>query len=439
MQEVNNLGKSSAGKVGDERPHTTRLREHLLVVVSVFTALVAFEVALRLYFYRSLLRPPTQESLVTPHPTRGWVLRSGMRSHEYGWDYSVSSTINSKGLRDVEHDQEPAAGVLRVAVLGDSFMQAPDIDLERSFPRVLEHKLAACKAEVINFGVIAYNTAQEFLTLKEEALSYKPRVVLLAFYYGNDLRENSERLEELIFGPGTRTFGRPYGRIDNQALYGLRFIMPDQEKVKAYQAEKEAERSFSLRTLLYSSVAFERLYSSVRSRTVEASAPEYDPNVFPGWPALERFDESAARKSLTKAQYEKLWSDAWMGTRRILVAVRDLARANGAEFVLFTVPMKMQVDADLRRKVEQRHPNLRFDMDKINRELGRFCRDENLRCLDLLPAFRQAYAEGKGPLYHKFDDHWNPRGHDLAAALVADYVQKEVLGPKAPISDRPAR
>ncbi|MCA1959714.1 MAG: GDSL-type esterase/lipase family protein [Desulfomonile sp.] len=425
------------GDSGATGSRKTKLRDRFLVAVSISVALIIFEVGLRLWFYGGIVRPPTQESLVVPHPTRGWVLGPGLRSHEYGWDYSVSTIINSRGLRDVEHEVEPMPGTLRVALLGDSFMQAPDIELERSFPRLLEHRLKDRKAEVINFGVIAYGTAQEFFTLKEEALKYKPKVVL-AFYCGNDIRENSERLEELIFGPGIRTFGRPYARPVDGEPYDLSFTMPDQEKVKAYRTQKQISGKFSLRNLAYSSVAFERIYSAVRSRTVEAGAPEYDPNVFPGWPILDGFDASAARKSLTESEYDRLWHDAWLVTKRLIAATRDLAQTNGAQFVLFTVPMKMQVDDDLRRKVEQLHPNLKFDMDKINRELGRFCRDEGLRCLDLLPAFRKAYEEGRRPLYHRFDDHWNTRGHEFAAELVADYLQKEIFRPTASSSGKGA-
>lgn|GEM_PF-976234 len=416
------------GGSGGTGARKTKLRDCFLVAISIVITLIVIEIVLRFWFYGGIVRPPAQESLVVPHATRGWVLGPGLRSHEYAWDYSVSTTINSKGLRDVEHEEKPAPDTLRVALLGDSFMQAPDIDLERSFPRLLEHRLIGQKAEVINFGVIAYSTAQELLTLKEEALKYKPKVVLLAFYCGNDIRENSERLEDLIFGPVIRTFGRPYARPNESGLYGLEFVMPDQEKVRAYQAQKQDKEKVSLRKLAYSSVVFERIYSAARSRTVEAGAPEYDPNVFPGWPVLEHFDASAARKSLTESEYERLWRDAWLVTKRLILAIRDMARTNGAQFVLFTVPMKMQVDDALRRKVERLHPNLKFDMDKINRELDRFCHDEHLRCLDLLPPFRKAYVEGRRPLYHTFDDHWNTQGHELAATLVADYLEKELFG-----------
>ena len=45
--------------------------------------------------------------------------------------------------------------------------------------------------EVMNFGVDGYGTAQEFFTLLEDVWQFSPDIVVLAFFPGNDVRNNS--------------------------------------------------------------------------------------------------------------------------------------------------------------------------------------------------------------------------------------------------------
>ena len=45
--------------------------------------------------------------------------------------------------------------------------------------------------EVLNFGVSGYGTAQSYLLLRQHVQSYGPDLVVLAFYNGNDVADNS--------------------------------------------------------------------------------------------------------------------------------------------------------------------------------------------------------------------------------------------------------
>jgi hypothetical protein len=59
----------------------------------------------------------------------------------------------------------------------------------------------------MNFGVDGYGTAQEFLTLTEDVWQFSPDIVVLAFFPGNDVRNNSAVLE----GDKCRPFFVPHG------------------------------------------------------------------------------------------------------------------------------------------------------------------------------------------------------------------------------------
>ena len=49
--------------------------------------------------------------------------------------------------------------------------------------------------EVLNFGISGHGTAQQLQMLRHYAGRFEPDVVLLAFFAGNDIRNNSRRLE----------------------------------------------------------------------------------------------------------------------------------------------------------------------------------------------------------------------------------------------------
>ncbi len=65
---------------------------------------------------------------------RGWFRKEG----------NAYVRINNAGLRDREHTKAKPPGVLRVAVLGDSFAEAMQVDQDRTFWSVLERHLNAC-------------------------------------------------------------------------------------------------------------------------------------------------------------------------------------------------------------------------------------------------------------------------------------------------------
>jgi hypothetical protein len=46
-----------------------------------------------------------------------------------------------------------------------------------------------------------------------------------------------------------------------------------------------------------------------------------------------------------------------------------------------------------------------------------FCRRNDIRVVDLCPAFRDL-ARTVSPLYYDFDGHWRPAGHELVANVV---------------------
>src|SRR5579864_354347 len=91
----------------------------------------------------------------------GYVLRPGAA----GWsvkDHENYEQISSQGLRDRYHTLQRPADTIRIAVVGDSFSEAKQVDLEKAYWSVMERELNARlkdgprRVEVVNFGHAGY-------------------------------------------------------------------------------------------------------------------------------------------------------------------------------------------------------------------------------------------------------------------------------------------
>lgn len=102
-----------------------------------------------------------------------------------GEGYSQGA-INSAGMRDIEHSVAKPPGTVRVAVLGNSMVEALQVPLSQTFCKMLESDLnkqteAGNKYEVLNFGMSAFSTVQEYLLHKNKVEAYQPDLTIVVF------------------------------------------------------------------------------------------------------------------------------------------------------------------------------------------------------------------------------------------------------------------
>jgi lysophospholipase L1-like esterase len=104
-------------------------------------------------------------------------------------DVGVPVRIDSLGLRGDEVAQPKPAGLRRILVLGDSVAFGWGVPEEVTFERRLAETLTArgkAKVEVLNAGVIMFNTVQERLLFDARGAALAPDLVLLV-YCNNDV------------------------------------------------------------------------------------------------------------------------------------------------------------------------------------------------------------------------------------------------------------
>src|SRR6266513_2225439 len=105
----------------------------LLITGSTFAALLLVEIGLRLYGF-------TYFNAYTTDSELGFSLRPNAE----GWwtrEATVYIKINSQGFRDREHTIAKPPGTFRIAILGDSYAEAFQVPLEKTFWSVIEERL----------------------------------------------------------------------------------------------------------------------------------------------------------------------------------------------------------------------------------------------------------------------------------------------------------
>jgi hypothetical protein len=404
----------------------------LVLLGSLLVSVFAGELALRGWRNGTLAPLSGEHVLREPHPTRGWALVPGGRALQRTLDYAVAVEINERGLRDRSHDYEPAPGLFRIVVLGDSFMEAYQVELEDSLPERLERALADRELEVVNLGVGGYGTAQQLLQLREEGLRYRPDLVVLAFYAGNDVQNNSRELERETWGEDSEnTWGRPYATAADLGSE-LVWTPPDFARMRG-EADAEARRRAAPARRLWKWIEPALVANALSRAAAALGAGPARPQVHLGRAFLAR----ASRNGEDPAS--SAWQSAWTATRRLLLELRDVGRGAGAELVILLVPAKLQVEADFRARAVALWGGIALDETRINRELAAFASEHAIPFLDPTPVLAAESERGPRLYYQLEDHHWNARGHEVATRELVRFLDGQALVPRQDPGRRSAR
>ena len=91
--------------------------------------------------------------------------------------------INSHGFRDYEYPLEKPSNTFRIIILGDSHTFGLGVELNDTYPKVLESLLNkgadGLKYEVINLGVPGYNMLEKVEFFKKNGLLFNPDIVMV--------------------------------------------------------------------------------------------------------------------------------------------------------------------------------------------------------------------------------------------------------------------
>lgn len=390
---------------GDGRVNRKRewLAGILLGAVSILASLVLLEVGVRMLH----LLP---DRFWEHDPLLGVRLQPGAS----GWwsqeerEFVVPVAINTHGRRDVERTWEKPAATRRLLVLGDSYVEAMQVPLEQTFAHLLENRLNAdggAPIEVLNGGVSGYGTGTATLFFERDGHRYQPDLVLLAFYPGNDILNNSPTLEDR-FPPIYDDAGRL-----------LRVDGPSREdtggpewKTYRYLRKLVLTRQPQLAALL-SGLGLMR-HEAIR----QVAESDGIPVAYGGY----------------EVPLSEPWEDAWQRTEGLLDRLRASVEAHEARFAVAIVSIRDQVYPELWQEIVAQHPNMRrrtWDLGAPAARMRAWCSRRGVACVDLAPEFSAVAAKSAERLHFRHDGHWTAAGHELATSLLGEFITRQRLLP----------
>lgn len=396
-----------------------------LLLASVVVAVALLELGLRVAGVSYPLLQDRDER-------RGFALRSGAS----GWwrrEGEAFVRINSDGLRDREHDLAKPDDTIRVAILGDSYAEARSVALEDTFWSVLERELDACEAprgknvEVINFGVTDYGTGQQLLTLRHQVWQYAPDLVLLAFFPGNDIRNNSRALEHKAYRPFFTYDGNDLV-LDDSFKKSFAYRMLD-----SWYGQLVLRLSDYFRTVQVARQALVRTYVALKKGNKQAQAETVDDeiDVEAGLDYGPIFSDPA----------DPAWQAAWKVTERLIATMADEVESHGAEFLVVMLTTGLQVYPDGQRREEMMREVGVADLFYPDQRIQALGEREGFAVLSLGRPF-QTYADERGVFLHGFENtalgkgHWNEAGHRLAGELIAQRLCADWTDQRVPLTQR---
>ena len=102
--------------------------------------------------------------------------------------------INSEGFMDREHSKIKQKGVYRIGFFGDSYVEAIQVPLEKTFFRLIEDSLSTSNIEILAFGKSGHGTIHSYLINKKYSEYYDLDMVVYVFCE-NDLGDQIESIK----------------------------------------------------------------------------------------------------------------------------------------------------------------------------------------------------------------------------------------------------
>jgi hypothetical protein len=381
-----------------------------LVPLSFLLALLLAEVGLRLldvsYYWAVARRVHPHTGWAPPPSVSAWQTIEGRARVE----------INRAGMRDRDHPLEPPPNTLRIAVLGDSFAEAVQVPVDETFWARMGQDLRGCGAlrgravEVLNFAVSGYSTAQALLTYRHRVRPFRPDLVLLAFFAGNDLTENRRSLDGDLL--------RPYFTLREGRL------VPD----TGFRDSVEYQRGTSLAGRIEDWLIehLRLVQMALRARDVWRLWRGEGPVA----PTASELDEPGVDERVYRLPTEPEWEEAWAVTEEIIGQLAREARADGASFVLASASTGAQVHPDPAFREAFMRAHGIEDLLYPERRVAAYARQEGFLAVPLAGEL-QYLAMLSGAWLHGFPNslpgvgHWNATGHRLAGELLANSLCRE--------------
>ncbi len=410
-------------------------RQALFTVVLVLLGIGFLEITLRLLAFVSLRVDRLLASPWTPNaiPHNVPDARLGRRPNP------AYPGHDRKGFRNPE---VPAKA--HIVALGDSQTYGTGVEPEDAWPRQLESMTGKTMYSMAYGGYGPIHS----LVLLDDAVALSPKIVIEAFYAGNDLFDsfdhvyNKGQLPELKSSdPQLQASVREAEQSEPIAKRVLRmFRMGTIPVAVDDEATAVTRDGFSPQRLLSK---HSKIYGVLRRARYESTRSVNKPNNTPQekWEMAKAFAEvhPAYCQVFSDKQFKTVFTSEYrlsaldLGDPRIaeglqislraIQRMHELAASRNIRFLVVLIPTKEAVFRQLWQNPSMSYRSLTENEERVWRITKDFLEHNGIEYLDSLPVLQEQLATGIQPYQVSHDGHPNEHGHKAITTLVAAHLE----------------
>jgi lysophospholipase L1-like esterase len=332
-----------------------------------------------------------------------------------------------------------------VAALGDSFTDAMTMTVEASWPSRLERVL---RVPVQNYGTAGFGPQQELLVLKDFVARRRPRVVVLAFFAGNDIFD-AEAFEAFQRSGGTEQRVQQGWRIkDVVSRADTWFVVSALRAGTRWASSQETVGAATAASFSWGPLVRLRSADSTGSyreaKPQRVTPPSFDRGMFELPVAGRRLPFAFMPPYLNTLNFSEQELSArpgWRLTREAIAGMDTASRSFGAAFVVMFVPFKSQVYLPLLERAfttQALQSSFRFYLDTYGRDVDvrrlyanrlaqnhlmrEFCDRAGIPFVDTTAALERQVQSGEN-MYFPDESHLNEAGESVLADTLAAFLK----------------
>ena len=359
-----------------------------------------------------------------PKHGAGLIFPTNTTRHFQTPEFSFTVKTNSLGFRDREFSGQKSARI-RILALGDSFTYGWGVEIDQSWPKILEQRLrnAGLDVEIANLGKPA-GSPRSYADIAERAVpALKPDLLIVAVLQGDDLAQmelppQPETNQEQIADASIKY---PRARALAKRLYPNFLALLDErensEAVLANQWKREAQIFLSVFTP----------EEKARLENIDARARKAFLN--------GELNPALVYLSIHQPEYFLQTLDANSAKVRTLVSktaeqfarIKNVAQRNNADVLIVSMPYGMYVNSASLKSRERLGFTSAPEMLTTNAEdeaIRTACQMAGVRFYDYTREFRQESIQRD--LFFELDGHINAQGHNYFAEVIAPMIKQSI-------------
>jgi GDSL-like Lipase/Acylhydrolase family len=287
--------------------------------------------------------------------------------------------INNDGWNSpVDYFTEKKPGVKRIAVIGDSYVEAWQVDAEKSYPSLLADSLGS-KYEVYSFGV-SQSPLSQYVHVARDYVEkkYSPDIYIFNLVH-NDFHES---INGMAYIPMYMTV-----KLNKDSSF------TEVPPVKPERTHNKVPGGILFRKSSFIRYVYYNLNLMEKFRSKKAGAKEAEMNVA----VSDILDKKDSLQAVTKYLLSTIKSS--LGNKEIII-IMDAPRSN-----------IYQGDLD-KSKVAW-----------LNNMVGQNCKEVGLPFIDLTYYMAEDYKKNGKRFESKYDNHWSEYGHQFVAKVLYNYFK----------------